>query len=497
MPGDQQEFCNKVIALVESESHHVRVAKNRTGSSEPHPYHTIATELLAKTAVRCAFLCFLSTKGWLDYQGRPDLLFALYDRWKADPQGYLFQQLLAQIISKGLSRRSFESRAMLERRIGNAPNLGTPLVHMSAFEAEYSHEGHPVLIPDSFWEQLIGEMGVLRTAGNLSLHYHGDDLDADCLAHFYHAIRKTPNAELYESSAIVRVKSELLQKEEWLRGLDPAEMVEKLNAIKIVDPSCGPGSVLVHTVRETMLRAREICQEGNLPFDQSRTVRTIIRHGLHGMDRDPFAVEITRLRLALEMVSNDPEPSPLPDLSRDIEQGDGILVVSMYTAPQEMSPEGPQVEYKSTLEWDSRLQQKSPNLLHGVLRTIVAFLNTEGGVLYIGVGDDGNPKGLIDDFALIKDAAKEDIFENKLREYMKRHIDPIPLANVNISFPEIAGIKVCQLVVRPRPDDVTYLQFKDLKTGQTTENIFVRDGNRTITLQGRPRDSFILARNSS
>ena len=50
------------------------------------------------------------------------------------------------------------------------------------------------------------------------------------------------------------------------------------------------------------------------------------------------------------------------------------------------------LEFKATLRFDLKLGQNQPKIVtHAVLKTIAAFLNTEGGDLLIGVGDDGRP----------------------------------------------------------------------------------------------------------
>ena len=52
------------------------------------------------------------------------------------------------------------------------------------------------------------------------------------------------------------------------------------------------------------------------------------------------------------------------------------------------------VEFKSTLRWNLREGKKDPTVVtHAVLKTIAAFLNTEGGDLLIGVADDGSIVG--------------------------------------------------------------------------------------------------------
>jgi hypothetical protein len=48
------------------------------------------------------------------------------------------------------------------------------------------------------------------------------------------------------------------------------------------------------------------------------------------------------------------------------------------------------LEFKSTLRWNLKEDRKHDRIVtHAVLKTIAAFLNTEGGDLLIGVADDG------------------------------------------------------------------------------------------------------------
>ena len=121
-------------------------------------------------------------------------------------------------------------------------------------------------------------------------------------------------------------------------------------------------------------------------------------------------------------------------------------------------------------------------------------MNSEGGTLYIGVSDQGVPVGLEGDFALIEDASPCDVFEGRLREFVKNSLDPLPLNSVVLDFQEMEGKVVC--VVRVSPSSaVTYLTHKDV-SGQKVESVFVRDGNRTIELRGRDRDAFVAGRAS-
>lgn len=52
------------------------------------------------------------------------------------------------------------------------------------------------------------------------------------------------------------------------------------------------------------------------------------------------------------------------------------------------------IEFKETLSFDLKDKQKNKNLELSALKTVVAFLNTEGGTLLIGVADNGQISGI-------------------------------------------------------------------------------------------------------
>jgi len=56
--------------------------------------------------------------------------------------------------------------------------------------------------------------------------------------------------------------------------------------------------------------------------------------------------------------------------------------------------ENASVEFKSTLRWNIHANFIDKDLEHDVLKTMVAFLNTEGGTLLVGVKDDGSILGI-------------------------------------------------------------------------------------------------------
>jgi hypothetical protein len=55
------------------------------------------------------------------------------------------------------------------------------------------------------------------------------------------------------------------------------------------------------------------------------------------------------------------------------------------------------LEFKSTLRWDLRAGKTNPAIERASLKTISAFLNTDGGILLIGIRDDGSVEGIESD----------------------------------------------------------------------------------------------------
>ena len=63
--------------------------------------------------------------------------------------------------------------------------------------------------------------------------------------------------------------------------------------------------------------------------------------------------------------------------------------------------EGTGLEFKSTLQWDVVRETQNKGLRDAVLKTLVAFLNSEGGTLLIGVEDSGQIFGLERDLSML------------------------------------------------------------------------------------------------
>lgn len=110
-----------------------------------------------------------------------------------------------------------------------------------------------------------------------------------------------------------------------------AEMLdEKLSTIRVCDPAIGSGAFPVGMMNE-IVRARETLTS-YLPKQKERNAYDFKRHAiqecLYGVDIDPGAVEIAKLRLWLSLIVDEDDIErikPLPNLDYRIMQGNSLL----------------------------------------------------------------------------------------------------------------------------------------------------------------------------
>jgi predicted HTH transcriptional regulator len=104
------------------------------------------------------------------------------------------------------------------------------------------------------------------------------------------------------------------------------------------------------------------------------------------------------------------------------------------------------VEFKSTLRFDLHKGDKNDKLEYAVIKTIAAFMNTDGGTLIIGVDDNQNILGLDADIQTLK-KKNIDGFQLHLLELYKSYIGADLSSYIKVSFPEIGNRKVCVIKI--------------------------------------------------
>ena len=115
----------------------------------------------------------------------------------------------------------------------------------------------------------------------------------------------------------------------------PELVLERLQKVRVCDPACGSGAYLLGMLQELLRLRRALFVSKNVDpnSDYDRKLE-IIRQSLYGVDIEPTAVEIARLRLWLSLAvdfddGGDLSRVPaLPNLDFLIEQGDSVTTPS-------------------------------------------------------------------------------------------------------------------------------------------------------------------------
>jgi len=103
------------------------------------------------------------------------------------------------------------------------------------------------------------------------------------------------------------------------------ELDELLQNIKVADPAVGSGAFPLGMINE-IVRARKVLNvyiKNDIPDYELK--KHTITHSIYGVDIDPGAVDIAKLRLWLALVVDEETPHPLPNLEHKIMQGNSLI----------------------------------------------------------------------------------------------------------------------------------------------------------------------------
>ena len=136
--------------------------------------------------------------------------------------------------------------------------------------------------------------------------------------------------------------------------------------------------------------------------------------------------------------------------------------------------EGQYVEFKSSFSWDFRQQRVNKDLNKAVMKNVAAFMNTTGGVILIGVGDEGEILGLEPEFESMK-KPNPDGFENLFNMAFNKMVGVQFSDYVSVDFEVIEGKTVCRILALPTSEPV-YLTYSN------KEEFYIRTGNSSQPL---------------
>ncbi|MCF6270450.1 MAG: ATP-binding protein [Melioribacteraceae bacterium] len=152
-----------------------------------------------------------------------------------------------------------------------------------------------------------------------------------------------------------------------------------------------------------------------------------------------------------------------------------------------------QLDLNRLLKGDENNKTNKQIAKDGVLKTIVALLNSSSGTILIGVLE--NDKYTIVEIEKISyieiknyyivgieiEIENLDKYELTLRDLIAEHISKNVVGLLEITFPKFENFTICKISVSQTVDKWYYLN---------DENFYVRDGNRTVCLKGNDADDY-------
>lgn len=302
---------------------------------------------------RVMFLAFLERKGWLIFNGRKDYmkaLFADYHAGEKEKNANFHRSRLNVLFFWGLNNPRGDERSSpefreLSRRIGDVPYLNGGL-----FDQEVDDEEH--FFPDAVVAKILGELiyqfnFTVTESTPLDIEVA---VDPEMLGRIFEELvtGRHESGSYYTPKPVVafmcrealkgylktslpaesdKALAAFVDKNDAADLKNPLGALDALRVVKVCDPACGSGAYLLGMLHELLEQVTVLFAQ--YQKDAPTTYRNkldIIQNNLYGVDLDPFAVSIARLRLWLSLIVDyeGDNPPPLPNLDFKIESGDSL-----------------------------------------------------------------------------------------------------------------------------------------------------------------------------
>lgn len=333
----------KEYAQIFGEIEKAVAANNKLSAEELRLY----TQVLMN---RLMFLRFLEKKQWVKFGDSADYLSNLYAAGGLNRQSF-FQSRLCPLFfealaiegkqkSEAVGQAVFLNGGLFEKtelddKISDIPDVAFERLLSQEVGSEglfYKYnftveESTPIDIEVAVDPEMLGKVFEELVTGR---HESGSYYTPRSIVSFM--CREALKGYLCEKTSAPQEAIEKLVDEHELEDgslteKDAEDILYYLETLKAVDPACGSGAYLLGLLHELMAIRRAL-QNQKLrtapAFHYELKLRAISR-SLYGVDIDPFATNIAKLRLWLSLAVEADEPQPLPNLDFKIETGDAIL----------------------------------------------------------------------------------------------------------------------------------------------------------------------------
>ncbi len=149
--------------------------------------------------------------------------------------------------------------------------------------------------------------------------------------------------------------------------------------------------------------------------------------------------------------------------------------------------EGERVEFKASARWDYREGRYNKVLESAILKTIAGFMNSKGGILAIGVDDQGAVVGLEADYKTLSKRPDRDGYQQFIVSVVSGALGKEFCTFLSVSFCPDHGKEICLVRVDPASTPAY------VRDGQESR-FFVRSGNTTQELGAKEAVPYVRNR---
>ena len=121
------------------------------------------------------------------------------------------------------------------------------------------------------------------------------------------------------------------------------------------------------------------------------------------------------------------------------------------------------VEFKPTLVYNFKTNKGGVSVKQIIARTICSFLNSNGGVLFIGINDNKSVQGLKYDFSLANGKDPKDFFLLEFDQMLSHFLGSVNTSNIDGRFYSIDGKDIFIVTVSPNKRRPIFLKTQEGK----------------------------------
>lgn len=236
-----------------------------------------------------------------------------------------------------------------------------------------------------------------------------------------------------------------------------------------------------YTVQDGMIRhARGVFLRREKIFQIEESAKFRVFSGLFGKWLHYGSIRIKNGDAPIFILRDISHPDHFLKSMKQAQDGESDLVELLK------KEENGELEFKSSLRFDYAVNRPNRELERTAMKTIAAFLNSQGGNFIIGVNDERVPIGLEKDYRTLQ-RKDRDGFEIHFTQIFNAMIGPEFRSHINLRFTKIRNAEICHIKVEPssRPVYFKYDQH---------EHFYMRTGNITTSLKLSEVESYIRSR---